>query len=109
VLWIVRTGSPWRDLPPTFGKRNLVFKRFRDWVKADVFKQMFDAVWDDLDMEYAMGRRHDRPRPPPRSGRNGGPQSQAIGRSRGGLTTKILALTDALGNLMRFVLLPGQR
>ena len=29
--------------------------------------------------------------------------------SRGGLTTKILALTDALGNLVRFVLLPGQR
>jgi transposase len=34
---------------------------------------------------------------------------QAIGKSRGGLTTKILALTDALGNLVRFVLMPGQR
>src|SRR5437763_4912166 len=32
-----------------------------------------------------------------------------MGRSKGGLTTKILALTDALGNLVRFVLLPGQR
>ena len=38
-----------------------------------------------------------------------GTESQAIGRSRGGLTTKIVALTDALGNLVRFVLLPGQR
>ena len=38
-----------------------------------------------------------------------GASGQAIGRSRGGLTTKILALTDALGNLVRFVLLPGQR
>ena len=36
-------------------------------------------------------------------------QSQAIGRSKGGMTTKILALTDALGNLVRFVLLLGQR
>jgi hypothetical protein len=36
-------------------------------------------------------------------------QSQAIGRSKGGMTTKILALTDALGNLVRFELLPGQR
>ena len=36
-------------------------------------------------------------------------ESQAIGRSKGGLTTKILALTDALGNLVRFVLLPGHR
>jgi hypothetical protein len=34
-------------------------------------------------------------------------QSQAIGRSKGGMTIKILALTDALGNLVRFVLLPG--
>jgi transposase len=35
--------------------------------------------------------------------------SQAIGRSKGGMMTKILALTDALGNLVRFVLLPGHR
>ena len=32
VLWIVRTGSPWRDWPEEFGKCNTVFKRFRDWV-----------------------------------------------------------------------------
>ena len=42
-------------------------------------------------------------------GAKGGLQNQAIGRSKGGMTTKILALTDALGNLVRFVLLPGQR
>ena len=54
VLWIARTGSPWRDLPEVFGKWNTQFKRFRDWVKADVFKRIFDAVSDDPDMEYAM-------------------------------------------------------
>ena len=54
VLWIARTGSPWRDLPAEFGPWNIVFKRFRHWVKADVFKRIFDAVSDDPDMEYAM-------------------------------------------------------
>ncbi len=54
ILWIVRTGSPWRDLPDYFGKWNTIFKRFRDWVKADVFQRLFDAVSDDPDMEYAM-------------------------------------------------------
>ncbi len=54
VLWIARTGSPWRDLPEFFGKWNTVFKRYRDWVKADVFKRLFEAVSDDPDMEFAM-------------------------------------------------------
>src|SRR5690242_3384614 len=49
-----RTGSPWRDLPSAFGRWNTVFKRYRDWVKADVFKRLFDAVSDEPDMEYAM-------------------------------------------------------
>lgn len=54
VLWIARTGRPWRDPPPRFGKWNTVFKRFRDWVKADVFKCISDAVSDEPRMEYAM-------------------------------------------------------
>jgi transposase len=54
VLWIARTGSPWRDLPPVFGHWNTVFARFRYWVKAGVFKKIFEAVADDPDLEYAM-------------------------------------------------------
>ncbi len=54
VLWIVRTGSPWRDLPSMFGNWSTVYTRFRDWVKADVFAQLFAAVADEPDMEYAM-------------------------------------------------------
>ncbi|NKB84710.1 IS5 family transposase [Ochrobactrum grignonense] len=108
ILWIVRTGSPWRDLPEMFGSWNTVFKRYRDWVKADIFKLLFDAASEAPDMEYAMVdativkvHRHGQG--------SKGTQSQAIGRSKGGMTTKILALTDALGNLVRFELLPGQR
>ena len=54
VLWIARTGSPWRDLPPEFGKWNTVFQRFRDWVKADVCQRLFDAVSGQPDTEYAL-------------------------------------------------------
>ena len=54
VLRIARTGAPWRDLPPGFGNWNSVFKRFRDWVKGDVFERIFDALSDEPDMEFAM-------------------------------------------------------
>ena len=54
VLWIARTGSPWRDLPASFGKWNTVFKRYSDWVDADVFRRLFEAVSGDPDMEFAM-------------------------------------------------------
>ncbi|MDM1328902.1 transposase [Acinetobacter variabilis] len=54
ILWKLRTGSPWRDLPPHFGKWNTVFKRYRDWVKAGVFETIFASVNEDVDLEYAM-------------------------------------------------------
>src|SRR5258708_1390913 len=54
VLWIARTGSPWRDLPRAFGNWMSVYTRFRDWAKAGVWKRLFDAVSDEPDMEYVM-------------------------------------------------------
>ena len=91
------------------GNWKSVFKRFRASVKAGVFQRLFDAISDEPDMEYAMGRCHDRSRPPPRPRCKRGTERQAISKSKGGWPTKIVALVDALGNLVRFELLPGHR
>lgn len=42
--WALRTGSPWRDLPETFGNWNSVFRRFRRWAAQGVF----DAILETL-------------------------------------------------------------
>lgn len=54
VLWLVRTGSPWRDLPESFGSWNSVFRRFRRWAQKGVFESLFKALSDDPDFEYAI-------------------------------------------------------
>ena len=50
----VRTGSPWRDLPPAFGNWNIRFRRFRRWARAGVFEDPFNAMSDNPDLEYAL-------------------------------------------------------
>ena len=52
VLWRVRTGSPWRDLPKEFGNRNSRFKRFRRWAGNGVFESLFNAMSGEPDLEY---------------------------------------------------------
>ena len=54
VLWKVRVGGPWRDLPPGFGAWNSVFRRFRRWAQRDVFQRIFEAVTGDPDFEYVL-------------------------------------------------------
>lgn len=54
VLWRVRAGLPWRDLPPEFGNWNTQFRRFRRWAAAGVFDTLFEALSQDPDFEYAL-------------------------------------------------------
>ena len=54
VLWRVRVGGPWRDLPPGFGNWNSIFRRFRRWAEDGVFDRIFEAVSDEPDFEYVL-------------------------------------------------------
>jgi transposase len=54
VLWRVRTGLPWRDLPRDFGKWNSIFQRFRRWVRAGVFERIFECLSGEPDFEYVL-------------------------------------------------------
>lgn len=54
VLWIVRTGAPWRDLPEMFGDWNSVFRRFSRWSKKGIWDRIFAAMSDDPDFEYLI-------------------------------------------------------
>lgn len=54
VLWRVRTGSPWRDLPEALGNWNSTFRRFRRWANVGVFESLFNALSGEPDFEYAL-------------------------------------------------------
>lgn len=53
VLWIARTGSPWRDLPERFGSWNSVYVRFNRWSKAGVWLNLLDEL-QDPDLKLLM-------------------------------------------------------
>jgi putative transposase len=53
VLWIARTGAPWRDLPDRFGGWNSVFQRFNRWCKRGVWRRLLE-VWKDPGLECLM-------------------------------------------------------
>ena len=54
VLWIARTGAPWRDLPDPFGKWFTVYTRFWRWAQKGVWERVFKCLSDDPDFEYVL-------------------------------------------------------
>jgi transposase len=53
VLWIGKTGAPWRDLPERFGKSNSVWRRFDRWATKGVWLRIFEAL-KDPDLEWLI-------------------------------------------------------
>jgi transposase len=46
IFWVLRSGSPWRDLPERYGPYTTCYNRFRRWTKAGVWDRIMDAITD---------------------------------------------------------------
>lgn len=108
VLWIAKTGAPWRDLPERFGNWNSVFQRFNRWCKAGVFPRVMEKLQDPdlgvLMLDSTVIRAHQHA-----AGAEGSTaEAEALGRSRGGFSTKLHVACDGLGKPVKFILTPGQ-
>lgn len=62
VLWVLRTGAPWRDLPERFGPWNSVFQRFNRWSKKEIWARVFETLqepdWEWLMIDASVIRAH---------------------------------------------------
>src|SRR5215207_7289067 len=92
MLWIHRTGAPWRDLPERYGPVGTVSSRFYRWCRAGVWDRILSALqaeadargeidWDLHFVDATIVRAHQHAGP--------APWGEALGRSRGGFSTKI--------------------
>jgi transposase len=108
VLYRYRTGIPWRDLPDCLGDWNNTHRRSSRWARRGVWAAILAVLTADADNEYAMidgtiVRAHQHS-----AGAVKTDGDQAIGKSRGGLSTKIHVLVDAPGNPLKIILTAGQ-
>lgn len=107
MLYRMRVGCPWRDLPVEFGFWHSIYQQFNRWSSKNKLIKIFkDLVQDpDLEWEFIDGsivRAHQH------SSGAAGEASQAIGKSVGGNTTKIHMAVDAFGLPIEFQLTGGE-
>jgi transposase len=110
VLYIQAVGCAWRDLPTQYGPWKSVFNRFSRWSENGFWQALFDSTRDALVSESvgslvdgSIVRAHQ-----DSCGGRGGPSENLIGRSRGGPSTKIHAVTTLCGLPLHVELSAGQ-
>jgi transposase len=104
---VLRSGAPWRDLPAAFGPYTTCHNRFVRWRRAGVWGRIIDALAAAHDaavqmIDTSIVRVHQHGACIARN------QRQSMGRSRGGLTSKIHAVVDSNGLPVRLALIPGE-
>ena len=104
IFWVLRSGAPWRHLPETFGPYTTCYNRFVRWRRAGMGDQIMNALTADHDasvqmIDTSIVRVHQR------GACIAGNQEQLMGRSRGGLTSKIHAVVDTRGLRVRLALI----
>ena len=105
VFWILRTGAPWQDLSETYGNWKNVHRRFCRWRDKGIWEKILEALVDETDFEWLMIDASHVKVHPDAAGARGG--NQAMGRTKGGLNTKIHLAVDAHGMPVRFFVTSG--
>src|SRR5690606_28646004 len=54
ILYRIRTGCPWRDLPEEFGKSNTIFRKYNRWSEKDKIVKIFKLISSNADMEWVF-------------------------------------------------------
>ena len=109
ALWICRTGAPWRDLPEVLGLWSSVYHRWRHWCLRGWWELIFDALRPDLPADGLLLQ--DSTTCKAQRAASGAldstPSAEALGRSRGGLCSKLHACADGAGRVLRLIASPG--
>jgi transposase len=109
VLWILRTGSPWRQLSASGLKWNSVFRRFSRWSKHGVWQALLNTLAQEADLQnICIDSSVIRAHACAAGARASCEDDEALGRSRGGFGTKVHMAVDGLGLPLRFILSGGQ-
>jgi len=86
VFWILRTGAPWRDLPPDLGNWKNTHRRFCRWRDRGVWEKILEALITEPDFEWLIIDSTYCKVHPHAAGAIGG--NQAMSRTKGGLTLR---------------------